>query len=215
MGTVQNESTIVLMNEFITVSCSVSTPADRVQWYYRSYIDDEVIDITSLSTFSIQTGVSSINVSSEQPGYYSCVINTSTLYTISIPETASIGKFICVVGRLFASFPQFTMDAILVVEITNFDSPSQQVNYTAGSTNSVLYYSLANIPDSSLRWTTDTVTNGTYTQYSIEYPNPVLLSRVLSDVGAGVHTFSCFYRMSPVTLVGSLQLVIRGMCSKI
>ena len=215
MGTVQNESTIVLMNEFITVSCSVSTPADGVQWYYRSYIDDEVINITSLSTFSIQTGVSSINVSSEQPGYYSCVINTSTLYTISIPDTASIGKFICVVGRLFASFPQFTMDPILVVEITNFDSPSQQVNYTAGSTNSMLYYSLANIPDSSLRWTTDTVANGTYTQYSIEYPNPVLLSRVFSDVGAGVHTFSCFYRMSPVTLVGSLQLVIRGMYSDI
>ena len=77
----------------------------------------------------------------------------------------------------------------------------------------MLYYSHANIPDSSLRWTTDTVTNGADTQYSIEYPNPVLLSRVFSDVGAGVHTFSCFYRMSPVTLVGSLQLVIRGMCS--
>ena len=105
------------------------------------------------------------------------------------------------------------MDLTLVVEITNFDSPSRQVNYTAGSTNSMLYYSHANIPDSSLRWTTDTVTNGADTQYSIEYPNPVLLSRVFSDVGAGVHTFSCFYRMSPVTLLGSLQLVIRGMCS--
>ena len=105
------------------------------------------------------------------------------------------------------------MDLTLVVEITNFDSPSRQVNYTAGSTNSMLYYSHANIPDSSLRWTTDTVTNGADTQYSIEYPNPVLLSRVFSEVGAGVHTFSCFYRMSPVTLLGSLQLVIRGMCS--
>ena len=93
----------------------------------------------------------------------------------------------------------------------NFDSPSQQVDYTVGSTNSLLYYSDANIPDSSLRWTTDTVTNGADTQYSIVYANPVLLSTVFSDVGAGVQTFSCFYRMSPVTLVGSLQLAIRGM----
>ena len=92
----------------------------------------------------------------------------------------------------------------------NFDSPSQQVDYIVGSTNSLLYYSDALIPDSSLRWTTETVTDGTDTQYSIEYANPVLLSTVFSDVGVGVQTFSCFYRMSPVTLVGSLQLAIKG-----
>ena len=100
---------------------------------------------------------------------------------------------------------------ILVVEIQNFDSPTQQVNYTAGDNSSVLYYSHASIPDISLRWATDTITDGADTQYSIEYPNPVLLSRVFSDVGGGVHTLSCFYRMSPVTLVGSLMLIIRGM----
>ena len=74
----------------------------------------------------------------------------------------------------------------------------------------MLYYSHANIPDISVRWTTDTVTDGADTQYSIEYPNPVLLSRVFSDVGGGVHTLSCFYRMSPVSLVGSIMLIIRG-----
>ena len=100
---------------------------------------------------------------------------------------------------------------LLLVVIQNFDSPTQQVNYTAGDTSSTLYYSQASIPDSSLRWTTDTVTDGADTQYSIEYPNPVLLSRVFSDVGGGVHTLSCFYRMSPVSLVGSLMLIIRGM----
>ena len=98
-----------------------------------------------------------------------------------------------------------------LVEIPNFQSPSQQVDYIVGTTSSLLYYSVANIPDTSLRWTTETVTDGTDTQYSIEYPNPVPLSTVFSDVGAGVQTFSCFYRMSPVTLVGSLQLAIRGM----
>ena len=97
-----------------------------------------------------------------------------------------------------------------LVEVMNFDSPSQQVDYTVGSTSSLLYYSEANIPDTSLRWTTETVTNGADVQYSIEYTNPVPLSTVFSDVGAGVQTFSCFYRMSPVTLVGSLQLAIRG-----
>ena len=97
---------------------------------------------------------------------------------------------------------------LFLVQILNFDSPSQQINYTVGSTSSLLYYSDAKIPDSSLRWTTETVTDGA--QYNIEYTNPVLLSTVFSDVGAGVQTFSCFYRMSPVTFVGSLQLAIRG-----
>ena len=97
-----------------------------------------------------------------------------------------------------------------LVEFQTLASPSQQVVYIVGTTSSLLYYSDANIPDSSLRWTTDTVINGADIQYSIEYANPVLLSTVFSDVGAGVQTLSCFYRMSPVTLVGSLQLVIRG-----
>ena len=90
LGTIQNDSTLVLNNETITVSCGISNQTNRVHWYYKSYYDSEVIDKTSLSTFSVQTGVSSLEVSSNQPGYYSCVINANSLYTISIADTATI-----------------------------------------------------------------------------------------------------------------------------
>ena len=79
-----------------------------------------------------------------------------------------------------------------------------------GSTTSILYHSQSSVPDNSLRWTTDIVSNGDNQQYSVEYTNPVDLSFVFSDTGAGVHRLSCFYRMSPVTLLGSLQIAIRG-----
>ena len=79
-----------------------------------------------------------------------------------------------------------------------------------GSTTSILFYTQSNVADNSLRWTTDTVSNGDNQQYSVEYSNPVDLSLVFSDTGTGVSRLSCFYRMSPVTLLGSLQITIRG-----
>ena len=79
-----------------------------------------------------------------------------------------------------------------------------------GSTTFVLFYIQSNVPDNSLRWTTDTVSNGDNQQYSVEYTNPVDLRLLLSESGTGVSRLSCFYRMSPVTLLGSLQITIRG-----
>ena len=77
-----------------------------------------------------------------------------------------------------------------------------------GYTISVLFYT-SNVPNNSLRWTTDTVSNGDNQQYNFEYTNPVDLSVLFSDSGTGVSRLSC-YRMSPITLLGSLQLTIRG-----
>ena len=74
----------------------------------------------------------------------------------------------------------------------------------------MLYYSNPDILDSVIRWTTDIVSNGDTNIYSVEYPNPVNLSEVFANVGAGLQKFSCFYRKSPVTLLGSLQLAIKG-----
>ena len=68
----------------------------------------------------------------------------------------------------------------------------------------------ASISDNDIHWTNDVVVNGEDKVYSLEYPNPADLSTFLSDVGGGVHTFSCFYRMSLVTLLGSLQLALKG-----
>ena len=61
-----------------------------------------------------------------------------------------------------------------------------------------------------IHWTTDTAIDGEEKSYSFEYSNPVDLNTVFSNVGGGVHTFSCFYRMSHVTLLESLQLALKG-----
>ena len=103
-----------------------------------------------------------------------------------------------------------TVNLYSLVVISNFDDTSQQVNYTVGSLISTLYYSNPDIQISDIRWTTDMVSNGDTNLYSVEYPNPVNLSEVFANVGAGLHKFSCFYRKSPVTLLGSLQLAIKG-----
>ena len=91
-GSVQNDSTIALMNESITLSCGISNPSDTVQWKYRSFRDNEVIDKTSFSTFHAQNGVSSLVVSPDQTGFYSCVINASTHYTVYIVKMASTSE---------------------------------------------------------------------------------------------------------------------------
>ena len=80
---------------------------------------------------------------------------------------------------------------------------------------SLLYYpstaiTEASVSDSDIHWTNDKVQDGEEKVYSPEYPNPADLNTLFSDVGGGVQTFSCFYRMSPVTLLGSLQLALKG-----
>ena len=79
----------------------------------------------------------------------------------------------------------------------------------------MLYYpssaiTQASVSDSDIHWTNDVVISGEDKEYSQEYPNPADLKTVFSNVGGGIQTFSCFYRMSPVTLVGSVQLALKG-----
>ena len=104
---------------------------------------------------------------------------------------------------------------ILLVTIDSFADPLQQVNFTMDSSVSMLYYpstavTQASVSDNDIHWTNDRVQDGEEKVYSIEYPNPADLNTLFSDVGGGVQTFSCFYRMSPVTLLGSLQLALKG-----
>ena len=101
-----------------------------------------------------------------------------------------------------------------LVAIDNLDDPFQRVNFTVDSPVSLLYYPSSaiqtSLSDRDINWTTDTFIDGEDKSYSSEYPNPADLNTVFSNVGRGVHTFSCFYRMSPMTLVGSLQLALKG-----
>ena len=73
-----------------------------------------------------------------------------------------------------------------------------------------LYYSFPNVPDVTLLWTSESVSDGDTSINDVEFPNPAQLDLVFSQVGTGLIEFTCFYRMSPVTVLGSLQLDIRG-----
>ena len=85
------------------------------------------------------------------------------------------------------------------------------LNYTVGSIQ-ILYHPNDDFKDST-RWTTDDVRGGDTDPYSIEFPNPVEMSTVFAAIGTGVHTMTAFYRMSPVTLIRSAELTIKGKCS--
>ena len=99
--------------------------------------------------------------------------------------------------------------------VDGLDDPLQQVNFTANSPMSLLYYPSSSITqtsvsDNDIHWTNDVVVSGEDKVYSQEYPNPADLNSVFSNVGGGLQTFSCFYRMSPVTLLGTLQIALKG-----
>ena len=85
-------------------------------------------------------------------------------------------------------------------------------NYTVGSTQ-LLYYPDGDIKE-SIKWTPEEVQDGDTKQYNDEFPNPVEFSTVFSAIGAGVHTMTAYYRMSPVTLIGSVELSIKGTLSQ-
>ena len=83
------------------------------------------------------------------------------------------------------------------------------INYTVGSIQ-ILYYSNDDFKEST-KWIPDNVKDGETDPYSIEFPNPVEMSTVFSAIGTGVHTMTAFYRMGPVTIIGSVELTIKGM----
>ena len=83
------------------------------------------------------------------------------------------------------------------------------LNYTVGSIQ-ILYYSNDDFKESS-KWTPDVVKDGDTDTYSIEFPNPVEISTIFSVIGTGVHTMTVFYRMSPVTILRSVELAIKGL----
>ena len=104
---------------------------------------------------------------------------------------------------------------IFLVIIDSLADPLQQVNFTVDSPVSMLYYpssaiTQVSVSDSDIHWTNDVVVSGEDKIYSQEYPYPADLNFVFSKVGGGLQTFSCFYKMSPVTLVGSVQLALKG-----
>ena len=83
------------------------------------------------------------------------------------------------------------------------------LNYIVGSIQ-ILYYPNDDFKEST-KWTPDIAKDGDTDRYSIEFSNPVEISTVFSGIGTGIHTMTAFHRMSPVTLLGSVKLTIKGM----
>ena len=91
-GIVQNGSVLFFDENTITIHCTISNPTYTVEWYYRTLIDGNVTDVTSLSILSPQTGISSLDVSSNQLGYYNCIINRDTVYTVYLVHNSPLSN---------------------------------------------------------------------------------------------------------------------------
>ena len=99
-----------------------------------------------------------------------------------------------------------------VGDLMNLNTPIP-LNYIIGSIQ-ILYHPNDGFKEST-KWTSDNVKDGETKTYDNEFPNPVEISTVFSVIGTGVHSMTAFYRMSPVTLLGSVELAIKGMLWKI
>ena len=93
-------------------------------------------------------------------------------------------------------------------DLMNFNTPIP-LNYTVGS-NQILYYPNHDFGESA-KWTPDDVEDGETRIYANEFPNPVEINTVFSAIGTGVHTMTAFHRMSHVTVIGIVELAIKGM----
>ena len=96
---------------------------------------------------------------------------------------------------------------IYVDNITDF---SQPISSVLGS-SLLLYHFDASVTDNQIRWTTERVDPEVVKKYDPEFENPVPLSTVFSDVGGGRHDLTCFYRNSPATVLGVIDLSLKGM----
>ena len=89
---IQNNSIIIVTQEGSIINCAVSSLSDNVEWTFKSKIDSEATNKTSLATFSTETGISTLVVNANEPGYYSCIINTQSVYTLSVANEDSLSK---------------------------------------------------------------------------------------------------------------------------
>ena len=88
---IQNDSIIITTEEGTMIDCAVSSVSDDVQWMFKSQTDGMVTNKTSSATFSMETGFSTLVVSANEPGDYSCIINAQSVYRVSVVDENSLG----------------------------------------------------------------------------------------------------------------------------
>ena len=89
---IQNDSIVFASQKTSMIHCAVSSLNDNIQWTFRSKNYGMFTDITYLATFSEETGFSTLVVTANEPGYYSCIITTLSVYTFSVFDEYYIGK---------------------------------------------------------------------------------------------------------------------------
>ena len=89
---IQNNSIFIATQDSSMIDCAVSSLNDDVRWIFRSQTDGMIMDITSLAAFSEETGFNTLVVTSNEPGYYSCIINSQSIYTFSVFDENTICK---------------------------------------------------------------------------------------------------------------------------
>ena len=90
---IQNNSIIIATQDSFMIDCATSSLSDKVEWTFRSKTNSVVTDITSFATFSQQTGYSTLVVNSNEPGCYSCIINSQSVYSFSVVNGDSLGMY--------------------------------------------------------------------------------------------------------------------------
>ena len=88
---IQNNSIIIATQDSSMIDCAVSSLSDNIKWTIQSKTDSVVTDITSLATFYPEKGISTLIVNTNEPGYYSCIINSQFVYTFSVVNEDSLG----------------------------------------------------------------------------------------------------------------------------
>ena len=88
---IQNDSIIIATEDGTMIDCAVSSLSDNVQWIFISQTDGMVTNKTSSATFSMETGLSTLVVTANEPGDYSCIINAQSVYSFSVVNGNSLG----------------------------------------------------------------------------------------------------------------------------
>ncbi|KAI6650359.1 hypothetical protein LOD99_6036 [Oopsacas minuta] len=181
-----SNGTAIQPSTSVSIVCATDNSTSNIEWLYSIVGSDHVISKTSSADFNSTTGFSILEISAEEPGQYACVIDGSISHNIFILDPTST-----------------------IITLDDFNS-TIEIGYTAGSPTMLYYENIdSTIADSSIRWTPERVLTSEDRIYSPEFGNPVSLDEVFSVVGSGDFVLRCFYRMSPATVLGGVNLDIR------
>ena len=90
---VMPNGTTMQISDNISVLCATDNSNSNIEWTYSIVSSGNVVSKTSNAVFSSITGFSILEISAEEPGQYTCVIDGAITYNIlTIGTTSSISE---------------------------------------------------------------------------------------------------------------------------